>query len=332
VRSGALSKAEEDKAKLGTKAGKAQDFLCTLTGTPITRTYIQGEGKADRLGNRLLAIVAEGPRGRVYLPATAEHEAVAKMADQLPVVADARSTFLSGSTPTRAMVTGGVCSAYGLRTWGHLFTSRQLVALTTLCDLVNEARQKVVADARANGMANGPRLPEGGSGAEAYADAVAIALAMALSRHLQFGSTQSTWYVKDQAVKGLPQQALPMVWDYCEANPFGDSSANIGNCTSIAADCIAAAPCLGWSKIEQKPAQATAGMKGHAIIVSTDPPYYDNVGYADLADFFHAWLRRALREIMPTQSATLATPKTEELVATTYRDHGDRDPDEFWLD
>jgi len=148
VRTGALGKTDEERLKKGTKSAKGQAFICTLTGSAINRGYIQAEGKADRLGSRLLAIVAEGGRRRIYVSPDAQSEALAKSVEGDPIIADAREGFLSAPTPTRAMITGGVCSAYGLRSWWHLFTPRQLVALTTFSNLVGEAREKS-ADGRA---------------------------------------------------------------------------------------------------------------------------------------------------------------------------------------
>ena len=177
VRTGELSRDEETNKKLGTKAGKAQDFLCGLTGVPIQRPYVQAEGKAGRLSKRLMAIVATDSRGRLYFSPTNEAEQVANTAEFEELVSGARTGFLSGSTPTRAMITGGVCSAYGLSSWGRLFTDRQLVALTTFSDLVSVAREKALVDALAAGMdADEPVLADGGTGAEAYADAVATYL------------------------------------------------------------------------------------------------------------------------------------------------------------
>ncbi len=156
VRTGALSKLDEERLKTGTKAAKGQAFVCVMTGSSIDRTYIQAEGKADRLGVRLMAIVAEGSRSRIYLPPTNEQEKAALTASESPVVDDARSGFLSPRTPTRAMITGGVCSAYGLRTWGHLFTPRQIVSLTTLSDIIDPVRERVKLDAAGQGHSPDP--------------------------------------------------------------------------------------------------------------------------------------------------------------------------------
>ena len=151
VKTGNLGKTEEERLKKGTKSAKGQAFVCILSGSAIDRSYIQVEGKADRLGQRLMAVVAEGRRGRHYLQPDVRHEDIANSVCDDPVVKEARSGFLSAPTPTRAMITGGVCSAYGLRTWGHLFTPRQIVALTTLSDLVVEMQMECRRDALAAG-------------------------------------------------------------------------------------------------------------------------------------------------------------------------------------
>ncbi|MCX8004450.1 MAG: DUF1156 domain-containing protein, partial [Burkholderiaceae bacterium] len=230
VRTGTLTKADEERLKTGTKSAKGGAFVCILTGAAIPRDYAQAEGKADRLGARLMAIVAEGQRSRIYLSPTTNHEAVAESASADPAVADARATFLSPPTPTRAMITGGVCSAYGLRTWGHLFTSRQLVALITFSDLVAEAREKVLADARSAGLPDDPKpLAESGTGAPAYADAVCTYLAFAISRSVDRGSSICSWdsSPKMEALRNtFARQALPMTWDFAEGSPFSGSTGN----------------------------------------------------------------------------------------------------------
>ncbi|MFO1152784.1 MAG: DUF1156 domain-containing protein [Rhodospirillales bacterium] len=238
VRTGTLAKADEERLKKGTKAGKGQAFLCVLTGTPIERAYIQAEGKAKRLSSRLMAIVTEARRRRLYLSPAPADETIAISNELRDRIEDSKRTFLSGSTPTRAMITGGVCSAYGLDTWGSLFTNRQLVALTTFSNLISEAREQVLIGARASPAhereeANEtPALHEGGTGPAAYADAVATCLAFAINRSADRGSTICSWdsSPKMEALRNtFARQALPMTWDYCEGNPFSGSSGNIQN-------------------------------------------------------------------------------------------------------
>jgi putative DNA methylase len=294
-------------ARNGTRAGKAQDFRCTVCGAPLPRTYIREEGRARRLSCRLMTVVAEGERRRIYRPPAEEHVSAASHADSFAVVDEARRTFLVGTTPTRAMITGGVCSAYGLATWGDLFTSRQLVALTTFSDLVGEARNRVRAD----------------GGDEAYASAVATYLAFAIDKCADYWSTIATWggeFIRNS----FARQAIPMTWDYAEGNVFSESTANVTAAVEWVARVLDAQQ-VGAGGVA-KQLDATAAVNGVASpLFCTDPPYYDNIGYAELADFFYVWLRRSLGSIYPDLFSTLLTPKTRELVATPHRFDGDRE-------
>ena len=332
VKTGQLSKDIEAKKKLGTKAGKAQDFLCCLTTTPIRRTYIQAEGKADRLDKRLMAIVVADSRGRIYVTPAEADEQIADARELHEISVTARTSFLSGSTPTRAMITGGVCSAYGLRTWGHLFTERQLVALMTFSDLVAEVREKVLADALAAGMdADAPRLADGGTGAQAYADAMATYLGLCVSRQANRCSSLTFWDPGAAKVQQVfARQALPMVWDFCEANPFSDSSGNFVGQVGYLAKVVSNSPTTSaHGAVIQQDAASDSPLALGAVI-ATDPPYYDNIGYADLSDFFYVWQRRAMRDVWPDLFRRVLAPKDEELVATPYR-HGGKDAAEMFF-
>jgi putative DNA methylase len=223
VRSGKLSKAEEEKTKAGTKSSVGADFTCVLTATPIKTAYIKGEGREGRMGARLMAIVAEGERGRVYLPPTADHERVAESA--------APAWEPEGELFTGAL--GFRVPAYGFREWRQLYTRRQLVALTTFTDLVAEAREQALADSRVAGCPSGPRLADGGIGAEAYADAVATYLGFAISRLADRHSSLTRWDPNPtgyapKIANTFSRQALPMVWDHTEGNPFSPSTAMAG--------------------------------------------------------------------------------------------------------
>ncbi len=309
-------------AQNGTRAGKAQDFLCLMSGVPVPRWYVREEGKAGRLGARLMAVVAEGDRTRVYLSPTDAGESIALRVADDAMVSEARATSLSGLTPTRAMITGGVCSAYGLSTWGHVFTPRQTLALTTLCDRVQEARGLVKRAALAAGLPDGSRslVPEGAS---AYADAVAVYLAFAVSKVANIGSSLASWMSDRGAFREtFARQAIPMVWDFAEANPFADVGGSLHTALDKGAMAIAAFPASASGGATQLDASVQAQSRDR--VVSTDPPYYDNIGYAELSDFFYVWLRRALKPIFPDIFATLSTPKSEELVATLHR-HGGRE-------
>ena len=217
VKAGAPPDAEA--ARAGTKLARGANFGCVMSGSPIAGDYIKAEGKAGRMGARLMAIVAEGDRGRVYLSPEAAHEAVAR--EPVP------EWRPEGDVPAR--LTGGTCVPYGLSTWGDLFTSRQLVALTTFSDLVAEAMERVRQDAAAAGLPeDGNRLEEGGSGAAAYAEAVGVYLAFARDKVLNWLTTISHWWgAQDKIRPTFTRQALPMKWDYSEANPLAGAAGDV---------------------------------------------------------------------------------------------------------
>jgi putative DNA methylase len=306
----------------GTRAGKAQDFVCLLSNTPIPRDYIRAEGKAGRLGQKLMAIVVEGPKGRVYLSPTKEAEDAARaVADDIDVERS-RQTFLSGSTPTRAMITGGVCSAYGLITWGLLFSPRQLFALRIFSDLVETVRLRVESDADARLSNEDTKL---------YADAITTYLALVVDKCSDYWSSICTWINTIGAIRNtFARQAIPMVWDFAEVNPFSGSTGNwtaMLDWTTKATATLPTHPAGLACQADAKVQRISSGK-----IISSDPPYYDNIGYADLSDFFYPWLRRSLREIYPDLFATTAVPKGDELVATLYRHGTKANAERFFLD
>lgn len=313
-----------EEAEHGTKApGRGANFRCLVSDAVVDGDYIKAEGRAGRMGAKLMAIVAEGIRGRIYLAPTEDAEAVAR---------SAQPTWKpSGAVPAR--LTGGTCVPYGLKEWGDLFTSRQLVALTTFSDLVGEARERIRQDGLAAGLPDDSRgLEVGGTGSRAYADAVSVYLAFALSRAVDRGSTLCSWdnSPKMEALRNtFGRQALPMVWDFAEGNPFSDSSGNWTNNVEWGAKVIDKLPALAGGSSQQADAQNQEVSREK--VISTDPPYYDNIGYADLSDFFYVWLRKTLRSILPNLLATISVPKAEELVATPYR-HGTKEKaEEFFL-
>ena len=311
-------------AKGGTKAGgRGATFRCLLSDTAIGGDYIKAEGQAGRMGARLMAIVAEGARGRVFLAPTTEHEATAQLAQP-----DWRP---SGDVPAR--LTGGTCVPYGLATWGQLFTSRQLKALTTLSDLVSEAIVKVEDDARAAGFRDdGVALDGRGAGAKAYAQAVGVYLAFLIDQVANHQSSLCGWNHPNTQMRSVfSRQAIAMTWDYAEANVFSGSSGSFFNLFERQIkgfEALGSSGYEGWSSQDNASVQTTSRNK----VVSTDPPYYDNIAYADLSDFFYVWLRRTLRDSFPTLFATLAVPKAEELVATAYRHGGREGAERFFLD
>ena len=308
-----------DKAK-GTTAGKRAAFLCLISGTPIDYNYIRAEGKAGRLGQKLLAIVAEGPKGRVYLDPNEDAQSAATRVEpswkpDMPLPDNPRDF----KTPN-----------YGLTTYKDLFTPRQMIALTTFSDLVEEAKAKVKLDAISAGMEDdSTALDAEGTGAPAYAEAVAVFLACGISQLSRYSCSNCSWNkTNENVVQAFGRQAMPMVWDFAEAHPLlGSLSIGVS---------------VGWVASATEPAPAS--ISGHAIqcgaqdqelslgkFVSTDPPYYDNIGYADLSDFFYIWLRRTLKPIFPALFATMTVPKAAELVATPYRHGSKEEAEEFFL-
>jgi putative DNA methylase len=319
VRKGLTTGDEVKQAKLGTRAGKAQDFLCFLSRAPIPRSYIQAEGKSGKLGMKLMAVVADSKGGRNYLSPDASHEAIALESSNRPNVAEARTSFLGGPLPNRAGITGGVCSAYGLNTWGHLFTSRQIVVLEAVSDLIKNIRADLERDCLSAG-----HTPEQ---AAQYSLAVDTFLALALDRCSDFNNVLCRWSSSNQKVMNLfSKQALPMVWDFAEANTLGESVGAWKTCCDYVGDCIEvlASGCIRTGESRQSDA-ATYTSSLVDILVSTDPPYYDNIGYAALSDFFYAWLRRTVGELHRDLFATMLTPKDPELTATPARFDGDRE-------
>lgn len=315
---------DAEAVKKGTKLPRA-NFQCVMSGTPISGDYIKAEGKAGRMGARLMAIVAEGDRGRVYLAPTAEMEAIARQA--IP------EWKPEGAVPAR--LTGGTCVPYGLEQWGDLFTARQLVALTTFSDLVQEARERVKLDAIASGMSkDGKTLSENGAGAAAHGDAVSVYLGFGVDKLSDRHSTLTRWDPTPTAsgiINTFSRQALPMSWDYSEGNPFSEASGNFDGGIGWIAKVIERSLPANLAGTASSSDAATQSIS-EGKVVSTDPPYYDNIGYADLSDFFYVWMRRVLKPIFPEIFTTLAVPKAEELVATAHR-HGSREKAEvFFLD
>ncbi|MDR7537400.1 MAG: DUF1156 domain-containing protein [Armatimonadota bacterium] len=307
VRTGAPK--DREAVKAGTKTGRAQ-FRCLLTGDPIADDHIKKEGQAGRLGQRLVAIVADAGRGRLYLPASEQQEAIARRAEP--------GWRPTGDIPSK--LTGGTCALYGLTTMGHLFTPRQLTAMVTLSDLLREVREDVRRDALAAGVSE--------ADADVYTAAVVTFLALALDRCLEDNNSLCRWASVAEKAKGLfGRQAIPMVWDFAEANPLGTPVGSWMRCVDRTAECLDA---IVWSAADLRGGRARLidaarpwdGLGN--VVVSTDPPYYDNIGYAALSDFFYVWLRRTIGDLYPDLFATILVPKEPELVAEPGRFNGDK--------
>ena len=372
----------------GTKLGRGANFRCLMSDVPIPGDYIKAEGKAGRMGARLMAIVAEGDRGRVYLAPTPEQEAAARKAapEWKPDV-----EFFQQALGFRI-------GNYGMTKWSDLFTPRQLVALTTFSDLVQEASARIEHDALgtacpgrtrasrplkehaggtpthldddtpqvesgsgarsyAEAGALGTRaasslehnanetpvsrrntpipgddlaLRDGGTGVTAYAEAVGVYLGCALSKIANIGSSIASWMNDRGAFREtFARQALPIAWDYAESNPFTDGGGSLG--TALHKISMVLETLSGTSSARAMQLDATIQVVSEGKVVSTDPPYYDNVGYADLSDFFYVWLRRMQRPVFPDLFTTLAVPKAAELVATPHRHGGRREAEQFFL-
>jgi putative DNA methylase len=270
---------------------------CIVCDAVAPLDHVRAEGKAGRMGTRMMAIVAEGERGRVYLEPDPVYERVANVEPP----ADAPDTDLPGQA------LGFRVQGYGMTKHRDLFTPRQLVAVTTFSDLVGEARERVVAQ----------------GGDEAYADAIATYLAFAVDKCADYWSTIATWQPGGFIAHMFARQAIPMTWDYAEANVFSDSTANVSAAVEWVVRVLEMHHATGHGLAKQL--DATAAVDGVSNpLVCTDPPYYDNVPYADLSDFFYAWLRRSLGTAYSDLFSTLLTPKAQELVADAFRFGGSR--------
>ena len=290
---------------------------CVHCGTPIDFKYVRAEGRAHRMGEKLMAIVAEGKRGRVYCAPNDEQASVADIPkpDEYPD-ADIASNPRDFKTPN-----------YGLATFSQLFTNRQLTALTTFSELVGEAQKKAEADATAAGLPDdGVGLADGGTGARAYGEAIGVYLANLVDQLANHNSSICSWHAGNTQLRNVfSRQAIPMTWDYAESNPFCNSSGCFDNLFIRMTEAFQGLPSIVSKPgiVRQFDAQSDNGMRN--IVVSTDPPYYDNIGYADLSDFFYVWLRQSLRRTYPRLFSTMLVPKHEELVATPYRESRGKD-------
>jgi putative DNA methylase len=305
----------------GTSAGKRKGFRCIMSSAPVSYDYIRAEGKAGRISQRLMAVVAEGIRGRVYVSPTAtDCDAAASAAPSWKPNCEMPKKHRNFQPPV-----------YGMNNLGDLFTDRQLVALTTLSDLAEEARGLIHQDAIEAGMADGVCLNAGGSGASAYAEAVSVYLACVISKVADRNTTITRWmHQRDSMHSTFSKQAIPMNWDFVEVNAVGQQTGGFAESLRWTIEAIEGA--VGSRSSYAMQGDATSVRFNAPRFVSTDPPYYDNIAYADLSDFFYVWLRRSLRSVFPDLLATIAVPKSEELVASSHR-HGTKQKAEaFFLD
>jgi putative DNA methylase len=293
----------------GTTQGKRKAFICLLSKTSIDYDHIRQEGQAGKIGVKLIAIVAEAPRGRIYIPANDSHYTIAvscspDLVPDFPLLDNPRDF----STPN-----------YGLKTFGHLFTQRQLTSMVTLSDLVRDVAQDVLKDTQKAG------IPD--TEAKNYAETVSTFLSLALGRCADFNNSLCRWKPSgQQSMQLFCRQAIPMVWDFCEPNIMGEKAVCWKTAVEICADALERIPISGVNSGRAAQVDASGAWNNvHGLLVSTDPPYYDNIGYAALSDFFYVWLRRTIGDLYPDLFKTILVPKTPELTASPGRFDGDKE-------
>lgn len=308
-------------AKNGTKLGSGASFRCLISGSPISGDYIKTEGRSGRIGVRLIAIVAESSNGRIYLPSLSQQETAAfgSSPEWTPDVA-----FFQQALGFRV-------GNYGMTKWSDLFTPRQLKSLSAFSDLISEVQNKVLNDAVVAGIPDADKgLNADGTGARAYADAVALMLSLAIDKLADYNNMICTWNPTNQNVGHLfTKQTIQMSWDFCEASPI-EGGLSIEKLSDGIARSIEYLPACASARAFMHDCGQEVAIKD--AVVCTDPPYYDNIGYADLSDFFYVWLRRSLKPILPDMFATVTTPKEEELVATPIRHGSKEDAEAFFLE
>jgi putative DNA methylase len=272
-----------------------------------------------------MAIAVDGSRRRVYFSPTDEQEqaAAVPIPENISTIEQPISHW-----PGRTNVV-----EYGMDSVDKLFTSRQLTVLTTFSDLIMEVREKVFDDGKKHwsaACADDASLESGGKGPSAYADAVALYQALVVSRMIGYGSSATTWLPKDSALRhSMPRQALAMTWDYAEANVLGSSSGAHETCENAIANYLDQFNGPREARIYQYDASKNEFETNS--VFCTDPPYYDNVGYADLSDYFYVWLRCSAQQILPNLFRRVVTPKNDELIAKPYRHENAAAADEFFM-
>lgn len=298
-----------------------QGATCIVSGAAVPLNYIREQAKAGLLGKRLVAVAVDGKRGKVYLEA--DGRTPAEPSEVPKNVPSATIEHWPGSTN---------CVVYGITEFSQLYSSRQKVALITAADEIRALLPIVEKDAVEAGIAVDARsLENGGSGAKAYSEMIVSLLSFALSRCADFNNMHCGWNPSNEKVMHLfGRTAIPMTWDYAEPNFLRDVVGGWPSVIDYQAKCIETLRPLAPANIEQKDAAEIEYVR--PVIISTDPPYYDNVPYSNLADFFYVWLRYTLKEVFPSLFSTLQTPKKAELVANQFRIGGKQKAEEFFLE
>lgn len=326
---GVPTKNEQAQVNVGTKymnengKGKHATFCCPFCNSGVvTGEYADAQAEAGKMGAMPVAVVAEGNRRQIYLPIDETEYSLlneeidnyyeAHEIEEKVSHARCRGTFASNAQGRY----------YGMHEFKDYFTKRQLIALTTFCDVAKELQERIEKDAIDAGMKNDHiPLNQGGNGALAYGQAISVYLAFAIDRETDLLSSMATWINSIGAIRNtFARQGIAMSWDYAEVNPFSQSAGCFDNMLSWITRCLKELPASGKAHVKQHDAQTDADLRN--VIVSTDPPYYDNICYSDLSDYFYVWMRQTLQSTYPELFSTMLVPKSEELIANSYRFDG----------
>lgn len=311
------SKTEKGLGFDPTAFSKAGNATCPFCGTVADNKYVKEEGKAGRMGTQAMAVVCTRPgrQGKVYLAADDLGPALLPddAAIRKRIAALCQHTGLT--VPNEPITTDAKNSCwthlYGLTTFGHLFTPRQMLCLLTFAAAVREAQAA---------------MPQAGVDPE-RAKAVGTYLGLLVNRIADKESVLARWDNSRENCQGtFGRQALPMVWDFVEPNPATDASGGVEAAKIWIISVIEAhADISFFAQASRGTATAICWIDGSFDAVITDPPYYDNVSYSNLSDFFYVWLKRTIGHLYPEHFATDLTPKKQEAVADASR-HGGSKP------
>ena len=280
------------------KMAKGANFRCICCNSSATPEYIRAEAMANRMNKALMAIVADGENGRLYISPNEAHANISGV--------EKPNDYPNGAMPENPRWFSP--PAYGLLEYHQLFTNRQLLSLNTLCQLVAEMTKQAIVD----------------GASDEYAQAIATYLSFAVDREATRFSSMCVWNRTGEKIEQVfSRQAIPMMWDFAEANIFSDSTGSWTGQLEWIPKCIELFPASKKGNVYQADAQSGLGIQN--VMISTDPPYYDMIGYADLSDFFYIWMRQALKDIYPDLFKTMLVPKAEELIATPYRFNGSKE-------
>ncbi|MDJ0835528.1 MAG: DUF1156 domain-containing protein [Acidobacteriota bacterium] len=303
-----------EDAKNGTKLARGANFRCIVSNTPIDPEYIYSKAKSEGFKQRLIAVVVSANRKRIYLPAYSCEKIIVKDCGEVDHLTEKIPNNPRWFSPPM----------YGLETYANLFTSRQLKTLSVFTELINEVQKNIELDAKGNMHSLSFNEPE-----KDYGKAVATYLSFGVNKMIDYNATLVSWSnSRDQASHVFSKQALPMVWDFAEVNPFANAAGDYAVSLKGIIKSLLKMPVNEQGFARQENA-CSANFED--CIVSTDPPYYDNIGYADLSDYFYVWMRKNLQSSYPDLFTTLAVPKADELVATPYRHGGKKNAEIFFL-